>query len=245
MKITGKIILEKTPGRKDSWVKKQVENDYFLALQIIKIDDEPINTTNDMYHTMKNKFPQISINEELVNDLFINATLPASAKDIAHITLGNFPDFRLNRSVENDIDKNKVIEAQEIQDKVLTFDISERDFELVFATKNQNLVTRIQQDDLIQFKNGSATIVTAPTVGMNRDAVLNLKPSMEGQKCLSECSKQVFGKEFELWNAVGKPIPYHLTIAQTNQLTNKLELACQVIPEKNDSTDLSIRHNMF
>jgi hypothetical protein len=240
MKITGKIIFEKTPGRKDPWVKKQVENDYFLALQITKIDDQPVNTTNDMFIAMKNKFPQLSINEELVNGLFTNATLPPNAKDIPHITLGNFPDFRLNRSVENDIDKNKVMAALEIQDNILTFDVNGKDFELVIATKNQDLINRIQQENLVQSNNGNFNIAIAPTVGVNRDAVLNIKPSVESQKLLSEYSKKVFGKEFELWNSVSKPIPYHLTIAQTNQLTNKLELACQTISPKNDSKQLSM-----
>jgi hypothetical protein len=232
MKITGKIILEKTPGRKDNWVKKQVDYDYFLALQITKIDDQTINTTNDMFIAMKDRFPKISINEELVNELFTNATLP--------------PDFRVNRSVANDIDKYKIMAAQDIQDNIdntLTFEVNENDFELVIATKNQNVKNRIE--DLIQIKDGHAHITTAPTVGFNRDAVLNIKPSDESQKYLSQYSKKVFGKEFELWNAVEKPIPYHLTIAQTNQLTNKLEHACQIIPPKNDSEQLTIRPTNF
>ena len=244
MKITGKIIFEKTSGRKDPWVKKQLESDYFLAFQIVKVDDEAINTTNDMYVCMKSKLPQVFINEEFVNDLFTNASLPPNAKDVPHITLGNFPDFRVNRNVENGIDQDKVMAAYEIQDKTLTFDICERDFELVIATKNQNLISHFQDNDFIQFKNGSASIAAAPTVGMNRDAILNIKPNIEGQNCLSEYSKQVFGKEFKLWNSLGKPIPYHLTIAQANQLTNKLELACKAELPKNDSANLTTRPNV-
>jgi hypothetical protein len=75
MKLTGKIIFEGTDGRKDAWVKKQVEKDYFLALQIIKIGDKEVNTTEDAFAALNESFPKISLNEELINNLFSNVTL--------------------------------------------------------------------------------------------------------------------------------------------------------------------------
>lgn len=237
MKITGKIVFEATPGRKDPWVKKQLKNDYFLALQITEIDGHPVQTTNDMFIAMKDKFPKISINKEAVNHLFTNVTLPPNAKDIPHITLGNFPDFRLDRSVENEIDENKLIAAREVQDNILNF---EGNFEFVIACINPNIVDRISQGHLIQIDNGDNKVIIASTVGFNRDAVLNIKPNLESQKLLSEYSKKVFGNQFELWNSESKPVPYHLTIAQTNQFKNKLELAYQALLPEEDLSQLSI-----
>lgn len=49
MKVFGRVILSKTEGRKEPWVKKQVANDYFLALQIYRIDDTDVITTADLF----------------------------------------------------------------------------------------------------------------------------------------------------------------------------------------------------
>jgi hypothetical protein len=235
MKITGKVIFEKTPGRKDPWVKKQVESDYFIALQIIEIDGQPVITTQDMYNFIKSKLPKVVINNEVVNDLFTNPTLPPNAKDVPHITLGNFPDFRFKRSVEQDIEREKIDSAIEVEGQQFTFELTDQDFELVIASKNPAVVEQIRENDLVQFRDVNASVVTTPNVGMNRDAIFNLKPGIEAQRVLGELSKKIFGKDFELWNAQNKPVPYHLTVAQASQLTQKLESASKLIADINDS----------
>lgn len=234
MQITGKVILEKTPGRKDLWVKKQVEFDYFIALKITHIDGQPIGTTLDMYNFVKGKLPKVVINNEDVNDIFSNPTLPPNAKDVPHITLGNFPDFRLNRSVEQEIDSNKIMAAIEVEHRQVAFELTEQDFELVIASKNQTVIEQIRNNNLVQFRGSSASIVTTPNVGMNRDAIFNLKPSTQTQEMLMKLSKSIFGDDFELWNAQNKPVPYHVTIAQASQLTPKLESASKLIPARDD-----------
>lgn len=238
MKIIGRVIFEKTPGRKDPWVKNQVESDYFIALQIIAIDGQPVATTQDMYNFIKSKLPKVVITDEVVNDLFMNPTLPPNAKDVPHITLGNFPDFRFKRSVENDIDREKLDSAIEVENQQFTFEVTEQDFELVIACRNQAVVEQIHDHDLVQFRDGIASVVTTPNVGMNRDAIFNLKPGIEAQRILSELSKKIFGKDFELWNAQNKPVPYHLTVAQASQLTQKLESASKLILTK-DAPEIS------
>jgi hypothetical protein len=185
-----------------------------------------------MYNFVKSKLPKVVINNEVINDLFTNPTLPPNAKDVPHITLGNFPDFRFKRSVEQDIDREKIDSAIEVEGQQFTFELTDQDFELVIASKNPTVVELIRENDLVQFRDGSASVVTTPNVGMNRDAIFNLKPSIEAQRILGELSKKIFGKDFELWNAQNKPVPYHLTVAQASQLTQKLESASKLILTK-------------
>lgn len=240
MKVTGKIIFKATKGRKDPWVKKQVENDYFLAMQIIKIDDKEVKTTEEAFSILSTSFPEIFLNGELVNNFFSNITLPPGAENIPHITLGNFPDFRINRRIENDIDLKIIPNAEEIQDEMLTFDISEKDFELVVATKNEHVKNLIQQK-IFKFNPAISDPQIAPTVGINRDAILNLKPSFETQKRLSDYAKSVFGNDYQITNSLKQPIPYHFTVAQTNQLTKKLEqIASTQIAETKEERAINI-----
>ncbi len=228
MKLTGKVIFEKTPGRKDAWVKKQVEHDYFLALQITHVDD--IAVMNSMQFFGLAWFaisPSILLNQKPINDIFSQPILPPGAKDVPHFTLANFPDFRFDRSVEKDIDPAKVAEALELQDKIISFEISDHEYELVIATKDQSLIDYVKQSDVISFVDGGASIDFTATVGQNRDAVFNIKPGLGIQKSLAELSQQVFGKDFVLWNGAKQPIPYHVTLAQTSQLTKILKEACE------------------
>lgn len=210
MKVIGQIILSKTPGRQDSWVKKKVKNDYFLSLKINQIGDHQIKKTQDTFSALKNFFPQITADNQLLNDLFVKVSLPPNVEDISHITLGNFPDFRVDRNVENDIDMEKVAAAQSLNNEIAEFEINQNDFELV-ATCNTEKVTL-----------SAGTITKAPTVGFNRDAVLNIKPSPEIHEKLNAYSKKVFGNSYVLWNSQQQPVPYHITIAQTNQLGKTL-----------------------
>ncbi len=209
--MRGKIALSKTPGRKDKWVTQQVENDYFLSLHVTHIDETQIQTTQDAFNVLRDKFPKISANGEMLNDLFRKISLPPGADDILHITLGNFPDFRSDRNVANIVDKDKVLLAEELDTQEVRFELSVDDFELVATSEN-----------ISQVKLSAGTKEKAFTVGYNRDAVLNLKPSAMIQKLLADFSKQVFGSDFVLWNAQKQSIPYHITIAQTNQLTDSL-----------------------
>ena len=188
-----------------------------------------------MYNFIKSKLPKVVIDNEVVNCLFANPTLPPNAKDVPHITLGNFPDFRFKRSVEQDIDREKIDSAIEVEGQQFTFELTEQDFELVIASKSQTVVEQIRDNDLVQFRDGCASVVATPNVGMNRDAIFNLKPGIEAQRTLGELSKKIFGKDFELWNAQNKPVPYHLTVAQASQLTQKLESASKLIPTIDDA----------
>jgi hypothetical protein len=229
MKILGRVILSKTEGRKDAWVKKQVENDYFLALQIYRIDETDVATTADLFSALQKILPLFSIDGKNCTPLFGKVSLPVGAKDVPHLTLGNFPDFRIDRSVSSDIDKDKITKAIDLEQQTVSIELSAEDFEMVIATKNPELVAGVKDHSLIQ---SAASVVTAPTVGVGRDAILNFKPSTVYQTTLADLSKQVFGKEFVLWNSLNQAIPYHITLAQSNQLTSQLDRATAMKQEK-------------
>lgn len=213
MRIQGRITLIETPGRKEPWVKKQTEKDYFLALEITKIDDKEITNTKDAYLVLRNVFPEITINQQSLNDLFENITLPPNAKNVSHITLGNFPDFREDRNVANDLDKHKILNAEDINGQLLEFEVTQDDFELVVTTEHYNQ---------LEFNHSNQKVVKTDTVGFNRDAVINIKPSFAAQEILTKYAKEVFGSDFQLWNSQRQPIPFHITVAQTNSLSKTL-----------------------
>ena len=229
MKIFGRVILTKIEGRKDPWVKKQVEHDYFLALQIYRIDETDVITTADLFSALQKMLPSFSIEGKNCTPLFGKVTLPPGAKDVPHLTLGNFPDFRIDRSVNSDIDPDKITKAIDLEQQTVCIELSAKDFEMVIETKNPDFISGIKDYSLIQ---SSASIVTAPTVGMNRDAIINFKPGIVYQAALANLSKQVFGKDFVLWNSLNQAIPYHITLAQTNQLTSQLDCAIAMKQEK-------------
>jgi hypothetical protein len=206
--IEGKIDLQKTPGRKDAWVTKQVEYDFFLSLHITKIDGVDIATTKDAFLALSSRFPSIQFKGKLLTELFTNISLPQNAADILHITLGNFPDFRVGRNVANDVDAKKIEMAKALAGQELTLFLSTNDFELVATSKQVKDVT-------MDF--GVAEY--ASTVGFKRDAILNLKPSDKTQKQLADYAKKVFGSDYQLWTSKQEPVAFHLTIAQTDKLS--------------------------
>jgi predicted house-cleaning noncanonical NTP pyrophosphatase (MazG superfamily) len=221
MKVKAQIHFVATDPRTDPWVIKKLnkskgEKDYFLSLKIIEIDNRSIKSTQDFFDAVNGYFPKIIAGNRLLNDLFVNVTLPPGAEDITHITLGNFPDFRMDRDTKNDIDTIKVKRAESLQNEIVEFDISPDDFELVTTCD----VSEICDVSKISLKSGKIT--KASTVGFNRDAVLNIKPSSQIQEQLKSQSKKVFGENFELWNAQKQAVPYHITIAQTNQFSKTL-----------------------
>jgi len=219
--IEGVIDLQKTPGRKDAWVKMQVEQDYFLSLHITKIGGCRIKTTKDAFEVLSARFPSVKAKDKLLTKLFTNITLPPNATDILHVTLGNFPDFRVDRNVANDIDEDKVIRAEKLAGQEVSLTLSGDDFELV-ATSEQ----------IKEVIMSEGTVERAPTVGFKRDAVLNLKPSEKTQSQLAEYAKQVFGSDYQLWNSRQKPVAYHITIAQTDGMTNALNEIYQKTDDK-------------
>lgn len=210
MKITGVIVLDKMAGRQEGWVTTKVENDYFLALQITKIDDHEITTCESAFQALKTNFPSITIGEEEVNELFQTPILPRGAKDIVHVTLGNFGDFRYNRDVANIVDQDKVANAEELDGQMVTFELANNAFEVVSTSDFSNLLVT------------NAKVTQTKNVGFGRDTVINLSPSEKEQAIFQKISAQVFGKDFKLWNANKIPVPYHITIAQTNGLNAKL-----------------------
>jgi len=231
MKVFGRVILSKTEGRKEPWVKKQVANDYFLALQIYRVDDTDVTTNADLFSALQKILPSFSVDGKDCSSLFGKVSLPPGAKDVPHITLGNFPDFRVGRSVNNDIDADKVAKAIDLEQQTLCLELSAEDFEMVVATKNPDLIASIK--DLVQSR---ASVVTAPTIGANRDAIINFKPSEAFQRSLAEASRKVFGDDFKLWNSQNQAIPYHITLAQTSQLTAQLDHAMAKKQEKSSES---------
>ncbi|MBA2654397.1 MAG: hypothetical protein H0U71_04935 [Gammaproteobacteria bacterium] len=206
MKVQGQIILSKDSGRKELWVTKKVENDYFLALKILQIGEQPIKTTKDAFLALRDFFPQVMVQSQVLNDLFEAMRLPPNVEDISNIALGNFPDFRLDRNIANDVDHNKVAIAESLHGEVIDFEITPDDFELVATCNTEDV------------KLSEGSISKANTVGFNRDAIMNIRLSPQMQEKLNAYSKKVFGDNYVLWNSQKQPVPYHFTIAQTNRL---------------------------
>jgi hypothetical protein len=213
MKITGEIVLIETTGRRDPWVKKQTEKDFFLAFKITGIDSHEITTCASAFEALKHHLPSISCDGEELKDLFQSPTLPPNADDILHLTLGNFPDFRFGRNVANDIDPDRIAAAEELHGTKITFELASDAFQLVSTSEFSSLL------------NTTAQVVQAKTVGFKRDTVISLLPSEEVQSQMQKMSRSVFGPEFVLWNAQQEPIPYNVTIAQTDKLNPKLAQA--------------------
>lgn len=212
MKITGIVRLITTPGRQEPWVTKKVSEDYFYAFEITSINDQTVTTCKSAFELLKTRFPSISVAGEEVKEMFQAASLPPGAADVLHITLGNFGDFRANRDVANDIDQAKVGKAKEIsdQEKPFSFEIPDDSFGLVSTSEwSTELNTTIE---ITQTKN----------VGRDRDTILNLVLPKNIQDIFKELSQQVFGADFELWNAAKNAVPYHVTVAQANGINPKL-----------------------
>lgn len=222
MKIKGQILLEETAGRKDPWVKKQLAKDYFLTLKITHVDDVKIETTQDFFNQMQSRLPEITLNGKKINQIFTNITLPPNARPIPNIALANFPDFRINRSPGEDLDIDKVLNAEILGGKEVSFDALENDLQLVIAT-DKPAIKQLVSQCVLQFNQHNAAVETASTVGINRDAILSIKPNAETQTVLRDISRTIFGNDFVLWNAKSQPVPYHLSIAQSNQMIEAIQ----------------------
>ncbi|VEB36896.1 Uncharacterised protein [Legionella sainthelensi] len=211
MKITGTIKMIRTPGRTDRFVKKQLPNDYFLALEITDIDGSPISTLSSVFNTLKPSFPSIQVNNEEVSDLFETYKLSVGMTDVCHLSLAYFGDFRIERNTDNDLDQQKVDAAyEELDGQKISFEIDGCPFQIVSTSKELNKI------------DTKANLAFAPGVGMGRDAIVNLLPSKEVQEMLSNKLSCVFGEGFKIWNSQKKEIPFHITIAQTDKLNLKL-----------------------
>lgn len=210
IRITGKIVFIKTEGRKDHWVKKQTAQDYFLAFKITNIDSHEITTCASAFAALQSILPAVSVNGEQLINLFQSPTLPPNADDIVHLTLGNFPDFRFGRDTSRDIDPDRVVAAEDLDGVEYSFDLAATSFQLVSTSEFYNLLKT------------NAQVVYAKTVGFKRDTVISLLPSEAIQSKMTEMSRSVFGPEFVLWNALKEPIPYNVTVAQTDKLNPKL-----------------------
>ena len=231
MKITGVIVLDKMEGRQEPWVTKKVEKDYFLALKITRIDSHEITSCDSAFKALKSRIPSIVVGGDEVNDLFQTPVLPRGAKDIVHVTLGNFGDFRVNRNLANDVDMDKVALAEEFEGQEITFDIADDAFEVVSTSAYYDLLITI------------AKITKTENVGFKRDTIISLSPSEQEQSVFQKISATVFqDTNFKLWNGKKEPIPYNITIAQTDGLNAKLAQANEklVNADKSDSVQLAI-----
>ncbi|KTD55578.1 hypothetical protein Lsan_3130 [Legionella santicrucis] len=207
MKITGTIKMIQTPGRTDRFVKKQLPNDYFLALEITDIDGSPISTLASVFNTLKPKFPSVQVNNEEVSDLFETYKLAAGMTDVCHLSLAYFGDFRIERNTDNDLDEQKIKAAyKELDGQEVSFEIDGCPFQIVSTS---NAFKKI---------NTEANVTFAPVVGNGRDTIVNLLPGQNIQEMLSNKLSCVFGEGFKIWNSQKKEIPFHVTIAQTDKL---------------------------
>ncbi|MDP1602134.1 MAG: hypothetical protein Q8M03_02625 [Legionella sp.] len=224
MKVTGTIELVQTAGRKDPFVQKKLERDYFLALKITDIDGMKITTVGSVFDALQPKFPSIKIGEEEVSKLFNTYTLLDGMEDVCHLSLGYFGDFRIDRNTANELDINKVDAAIEnLHGKEISFEISGNPFQVVSTTK-------MNQDQI----HTEADLAFAPAVGAGRDTILNLLPDQASQKFFAKTVESVFGEGFQLWNAQKKPVPFHITIAQAAQLNTKFA-NIQVVEKANEA----------
>lgn len=220
MKVTGIIKLIETEGRKDPFVKRQLDEDYFLALQITSIDGVPISCVKDAFAALQPSFPSIKVGDVEMKDVFEPYKLAAGMTDACHLSLAYFGDFRIDRNTDNGLDMEKVKAAyKELDNQPLTFDIDDCPFQVVSTSKQSNKI------------KANAGFACAPTVGRGRDTILNLLPNSVTQKLFADTLSPVFGEGFQLWNAQKKPVPFHITIAQTDKLNAAIELV-------EDATDL-------
>lgn len=211
MKISGKIELIKTAGRTDRFVKKQLPNDYFLALKITDIDGKPISTVASVFEALKPSLPSIKVGDEEMGSLFETYKLAPGMTDVCHLSLAYFGDFRINRDTANELDQHKVDTAyEELHDKELSFEIDGCPFQVVSTSKEHMHI------------NTKADLAYAPVVGNGRDTILNLLPSKSTQDVLTKILACAFGEGFKLWNSQQKEVPFHVTIAQTDKLNLKL-----------------------
>ena len=225
MKLLGRIILDEKPGR-DIPGHKKLEKDYFLALRIVEIDGKPIDKSSDLYSALFKDFPEIRVGGESINHLLTNITLPRYATDMSHFTLGYFPNFRINNSLDEDINPVILAAARKLINVELEFEVSANNFELACATNSELLRKNMKR--LIET---TASTTHTSSVGPGRDAVLSIKPTEEIQKQLQDLACKVFGSEFHITNSKGEKVPYHLTVAQTNQMTQRLSAAYEAAKE--------------
>lgn len=212
MKITGKIELIKTAGRTDKFVKKQLPNDYFLALKITDIDSQPISTVASAFQALKPRLPSIKVGTEEINGLFETYKLAAEMTDVCHLSLAYFADFRIDRDLGKELDQAKVDTAyEELDGKIISFEIEGSPFQVVSTSKEH---VKIET---------AADLVYVPVVGSGRDTILNLLPNKNTQKMLTEMLACVFGEGFKLWNSQKKEVPFHVTIAQTDKLNLRID----------------------
>lgn len=211
MKISGKIELIKTAGRTDRFVKKQLPNDYFLALKITDIDGQPISTVASVFEALKPSLPSIKVGDEEMSSLFETYKLAPGMVDLCHLSLAYFGDFRIGRDTANELDQHKIdIAYEELDGKIISFEIDGCPFQVV-STSKEHLYIKTEAD-----------LAYAPVVGNGRDTIINLLPNKNTQNILTETLACAFGEGFKLWNSQQKEVPFHITIAQTDKLNLKL-----------------------
>jgi len=223
MKITGIIEMIQTAGRTDRFVKTQLPKDYFLALKITDIDGKPISTVASAFEALRPRFPSITVADEEVNALFETYKLAPGMTDVCHLSLAYFGDFRVGRNTDNALDQHKVdIALEEVHGQTMSFEIEGCPFQVVSTSKESSKIST------------KADLASAPNVGIGRDTILNLLPSVATQALFAKTLSPIFGEGFQLWNAQKKPVPFHVTIAQTDKLNAKLALVV-AITEKQEA----------
>lgn len=229
MQIIGTIELVKTAGRRDEFVKKQLDTDYFLALNITNINGTPITTVASAFAALKPGFPSVKVGDEEVIGLFETHKIAEGMDDVCHLSLAYFGDFRVDRNTDNGLDQEKVDTTfEELHGKVISFEIEGCPFQVV-TTSNQS--SKI---------NTNAKVAVAPAVGTGRDTILNILPSNVTQEQFAKILSPIFGEGFKLKNTENIPIPFHITIAQTDKLNAKLALVKEKSEKPAYSPSLSL-----
>lgn len=206
MKLEGKIQLQKTPGRRDKWVSRQLDHDYFLSFEIKTIDGKSFQGCKEAFSLLAPKMPTLATEASgALNYLFHSASLPQNAKDVLHITLGNFTDFRKGRDVANELDEDRVDFAKALEGQLVSLDVSDKAFEIVTTTP---YIDKLVSD--------GASIFFAQSVGRNRDTILSLQPLESDQARLKSYARKVFGDDFELWDSRKQPVPFHVTVGEAS-----------------------------
>ncbi len=229
MKVTGTIKMIETVGRTDRFVKKQLEKDYFLALEITNIDGAPISCVADAFAVLQPRFPSIKVGDVEMSNVFEAYKLAAGMTDACHLSLAYFGDFRIDRSTDNEMDLRKVDAAMdELHGKPMTFDIDGCPFQVVSTSTESS---KIKTD---------ADLAAAPAVGGGRDTILNLLPNRATQELFARTLTTVFGEGFQLWNAQKRSVPFHITIAQTDKLNAAIALVRDTAEEHTETAALSM-----
>jgi len=228
--MKGEVVYLSTPGREDTWVKRKVKTDHFLALRITEVNGQKVETTQDFYEKTEHYFPEIYANDQKLNIPFEKPALPPNATDMPHISLGYFGDFRVGENVENEVDENKVTRAKNtvFEELPINFSVTKKQFKLVVATQGFTPDEKNYINTCVGLtKERNSKPDTPERVGGTqnkpRDAILTFRLDPATEKELTRISKTVFGDAYVVKNQDKIAVGYHITVGQTNDFQKTIK----------------------